>query len=350
MGCCPLAHPHVARLFSFLLPLLFSDLQKAAEDGPVIIVNASQYNCDAMIIMIDQNPIHISLDITRAEVSELSSAFQSLTVHAGSSDHEMELNNIVGVLRKLWGRVVGPILQVLRKFIPRDSRIWWCPSAEFTLLPLHAAGPYEPKSHNVAHFYISSYTPTVTTLIRARLQVSRGASAQHSVAISQARPDEGRNFGICRRSACHTLPTLHGACREWFNCPGAFDAISQKQWLHLACHGMPNRQQPLESSFAMHDGPLKIRDIIRTHLHDPEFAFLSAYHTTVGDESSPNEAIHLTAAMQFPGFRSVIGSMWSVDVKVVGQIVSLFYANLVDDSGRLDCKACCEDIAQEDSF
>jgi CHAT domain-containing protein len=42
--------------------------------------------------------------------------------------------------------------------------------------------------------------------------------------------------------------------------------------------------------------------------------------------------------MQFSGFRSVIGSMWSVDDDVVGQIVSLFYENLVDDSGRLDCK------------
>ncbi|KAG0702962.1 CHAT domain-containing protein [Suillus ampliporus] len=92
----------------------------------------------------------------------------------------------------------------------------------------------------------------------------------------------------------------------------------------------------------MHDGPLKIRDIIRTHLHDPEFAFLSACHTTVGDESSPDEAIHLAAAMQFSGFRSVIGSMWSVDDKVAGQIASLFYANLVDDSGRLDCKRAAE--------
>ncbi|KAG0709464.1 hypothetical protein DFH29DRAFT_1065322 [Suillus ampliporus] len=35
----------------FLLPPRFSELQKAAEDGPVIIVNASQYSCDALIIL-----------------------------------------------------------------------------------------------------------------------------------------------------------------------------------------------------------------------------------------------------------------------------------------------------------
>ncbi|KAG0696486.1 CHAT domain-containing protein [Suillus ampliporus] len=100
---------------------------------------------------------------------------------------------------------------------------------------------------------------------------------------------------------------------------------------------MPNRKQPFESSFAMRDGPLTIREIMESHWQNPEFAFLSACHTTVGDESSPDEAIHLAAAMQFSGFRSVIGSMWSVDDNVAAQITSAFYNNLVDGSGKLDC-------------
>ncbi|KAG1753238.1 hypothetical protein EDB19DRAFT_1627174 [Suillus lakei] len=74
-----------------------------------------------------------------------------------------------------------------------------------------------------------------------------------------------------------------------------------------------------------------------SHWQNPEFAFLSACHTTVGDERSPNEAIHLAAAMQFSGFHSVIGSMWSVNDEVAHQVVSAFYDNLVDGSGRLDC-------------
>ncbi|KAG2358771.1 hypothetical protein BDR07DRAFT_1294058, partial [Suillus spraguei] len=65
-------------------------------------------------------------------------------------------------------------------------------------------------------------------------------------------------------------------------------------------------------------------------------AFLSAFHTTVGDEKCPDKSIHLTAAMQFSRFQSVIGSMWSIDDKVVQQVVSAFYNKLVDDSGRLD--------------
>ncbi|KIK39089.1 hypothetical protein CY34DRAFT_808677, partial [Suillus luteus UH-Slu-Lm8-n1] len=41
--------------------------------------------------------------------------------------------------------------------------------------------------------------------------------------------------------------------------------------------------------------------------------------------------------MQFSGFRSVVGSMWSVDDEVAQEVVSAFYRNLVDGSGRLDC-------------
>ncbi|KAG1758222.1 CHAT domain-containing protein, partial [Suillus occidentalis] len=95
--------------------------------------------------------------------------------------------------------------------------------------------------------------------------------------------------------------------------------------LHLACHGKPNRQQPFESFFAMRDGPFMIKDIIRSDWQDPEFAFLSACHTTVGDEKSPDESIHLAAAMQFSGFCSVVGSMWSNDEEVAQEIVSAFY-------------------------
>ncbi|KAG1818044.1 uncharacterized protein BJ212DRAFT_1236569, partial [Suillus subaureus] len=53
-----------------------------------------------------------------------------------------------------------------------------------------------------------------------------------------------------------------------------------------------------------------------------------ACHTTVGDEWRPDEAIRLAAAMQFSGFRSIIGSMWSVDDDVARQIVSAFYNNI----------------------
>ncbi|KAG2130834.1 TPR-like protein [Suillus bovinus] len=330
------------RFSRFLQPPLFSDLQKAAEYGPVIIVNASQYSCDALVVLIDQDPIHIPLDITQAEVSELSSEFQSLIKHAGSSDSEAESYKIIDILRKLWDPVVRPIVVALRKFIPRGSRIWWCPTAKFTLLPLHAAGPYAPGAHDFSHFYISSYTPTLATLVRARKQLSKDASNNHFVAIGQANAEGGTILqrvadelvAVAQRVAPFTSFTSIEDSDATVQ--GALDVLRKNQWVHLACHGFLNRDKPFNASFAMRDSGLMIRDIIQAHLQNPEFAFLSACHTTVGDESSPDEAIHLAAAMQFSGFRGVVGSMWSVNDGAACQIVSAFYDNMFDSSGRLD--------------
>ncbi|KAG2750114.1 hypothetical protein P692DRAFT_20832324 [Suillus brevipes Sb2] len=267
----------------FLQPPLFSDLQKAAAEGPVIIVNASH----------DQGPVHVPIDLTRTE-------FRSLSEQFGCSDQQ---NKLVGILRKLWHDFVDPVVQTLRVLNVRPgSRIWW-------------SGPYERNRDNLSQIYISSYTPTLATLVHARRSVSQYASTQYFVAIGQGNPDRGKE--LQRHLGPIVLATVQGA----------LDALDHNQWLHLACHGMPNRTQPFESSFTMRDGPLMIKDIIRSNWQNPEFAFLSACHTTVGGKKT----------MQFSGFRSVVGSMWSVDDEVAQEVVSTFYDNLVDDSGRLDC-------------
>jgi CHAT domain-containing protein len=326
----------------FLLPPLFSDLRKAAEEGPVIIVNASQYSCDALIVLSDRDPVHVPIDITQTEASDLSTEFQSLSKEFGSFDTQHKL---VRILRKLWHDIVDPIVQALgASNVHPGSRIWWCPTAEFTLLPLHAAGPYEKKRDSLPHIYISSYTPTLATLVRARQQVSRDASPQYFVAIGQGNPDGGKPLQCVAPELAVVAQRLAPVVSSFTSLEdgdatvkGAVDALNHNQWLHLACHGMPNRKQPFESSFTMRDGPLMIKDIIRSDWQNPEFAFLSACHTTVGDEKSHDESIHLAAAMQFSGFRSVIGSMWSVDDEVAQEVVSAFYGNMVDGSGRLDC-------------
>ncbi|KAG0692896.1 hypothetical protein DFH29DRAFT_816983 [Suillus ampliporus] len=70
-----------------------------------------------------------------------------------------------------------------------------------------------------------------------------------------------------------------------------------------------------------------------------EFAFLSACHTTVGDEKTLDEVIHLVAGLQFSGFKSVIGTLWVVDDDVAKHVVEAFYENMFNDlkDGSMDC-------------
>ena len=122
-----------------------------------------------------------------------------------------------------------------------------------------------------------------------------------------------------------------GAC-----IPNVVDELGKNEWAHFACHGIPNRKQLFESAFAVRDGRFTIQRITQCDVQNPEFAYLSACHTTIGDEESPDEVIHLASAMQFAGFRSVIGTMWAVDDSETNKATSMFYKLMVDKSGRLD--------------
>jgi len=73
---------------------------------------------------------------------------------------------------------------------------------------------------------------------------------------------------------------------------------------HLACHGPPNPTMSFESVFVLRDG-----HFLGCDLKNPEIVCLC--HTTVGDEESLVEVIHLASAMQFAGFCG--GAMWAVD-------------------------------------
>ena len=328
-------------LSHFLLPLPFSDLQHAASGGPVVIVNASQYGCDALVVLLDRDPVHIPLRITQQDVRKLSTDLRTLTIRARKVDVKRDL---AVLLRNLWDQIVSPIANFLQTTVPHHSRIWWCPTAEFSLLPLHAASPYRRGQPGFSDLYVSSYTSTLSALIRARRPGLSNAvnDGTRIVAIGQENAvGESKLFSVNSELA------IVGQCVDglatFTQTQGSESCISRvakeigrNQWVHFACHGIPNREKPFESAFALHDGRFTIQRIILCEPQDPQFAYLSACHTTVGDEESPDEVIHLASAMQFAGFRSVIGTMWAVDDGHTNQITSTFYRHMVDESGRLD--------------
>ncbi|KAG2352097.1 CHAT domain-containing protein [Suillus spraguei] len=97
--------------------------------------------------------------------------------------------------------------------------------------------------------------------------------------------------------------------------------------------------QPYNSHFVMRDEHLTLLDIMERDIPHTEFAFLSTCHTAVGDEETPDKVIHLTAGLQFSGFKSVIGMLWEVDDSVAKHVVKTFYENMFKDlkDGVMDC-------------
>ena len=120
------------------------------------------------------------------------------------------------------------------------------------------------------------------------------------------------------------------------NCDAILLGLREHSWAHFACHGyLGNNAQPFHASFKLHGGSyLTLLDLIQARLPNAELAFLSACHSAEGDLTTPDETVHLAAALQFCGFRSVVGTLWEMDDRD-GPIVSKeFYKYMFRNPGN----------------
>ena len=108
------------------------------------------------------------------------------------------------------------------------------------------------------------------------------------------------------------------------------------QFVHFACHGTLEVGKPFEAGFDLHrDERLTLLEIVRADLPTDEFAFLSACHTAeVTEGSITDEGLHLAAAVQYSGFRSVVGTMWAMMDEDGQDLANNFYKALFSDSRR----------------
>ncbi|KAG1740410.1 CHAT domain-containing protein [Suillus paluster] len=332
----------------FLLPLSYRDLQAAASHGPVIILIASSYSCNAVIVPTSGEPRHVPFSsVTLEHLEMLKNDFTREIRHAGLMGPTEPRKDLRVLLRKIWDVIMLPIVNVLQHDLKlqRRSRIWLCPTAAFTSIPLHAAHPFRTKEPCLEDLYVCSYTPTLSALIRSRQMMKTRTAPPSFVAIGQSQPGAGQGTVLAAVDSelelVHKLippsvkfTTLSG---DDATQAGALDALRCNTWAHLACHGKQDREQPYNSRFAMRDKPLTLLDIMGNDAPQAEFAFLSACHTAVGDEETPDEVIHLAAGLQFSGFKSVIGTLWGVDDAVAEHVVKAFYENMFKKEGVIDC-------------
>ncbi|KAH8115661.1 CHAT domain-containing protein [Phellopilus nigrolimitatus] len=326
----------------FLQPRRFSALQEAAVEGPVIIVSHSRYRSDAFIVLYDRPPVSIELDSKFDHdgpllVKDLKTALEKVQREPNGCDADIR-----DVLGSLWDQVVSRVVEKLDELgIKKHTRIWWCPTSFLSSLPFHAAGPIrvvEGSRKYLSDDYISSYTPTLTALINAR--ESKPGIRRHDIGRPQllvvALPDESiplveKEYRAIRKDR----DFVRCLVREQATCEAVIDNLRDQNWVHFACHGHLNPEEPFKHAFQLFGGDrLTLLDIIRSDLPNAEIAFLSACHSAgqIIDDSR-EEVLHLAAAMQFCGFRSVIGTMWA----------------MADDDGPFVAKKFYECMLAEDS-
>lgn len=214
-------------------------------------------------------------------------------------------------------------------------RIWWCPTGILTFLPLHAAGREIAGGRDeTSNYVVSSYTPTVNALLEARAAKQQPfnqlvgiamVNTPHLPSLPNAETELtaiGKLFPADPRWRFEPLRNEQ-ATRE-----RVLTKMANCNWMHLACHAVQDVQEPARSGLCLYDQRLTITDIIHKPFTNPDFAFLSACETASGDEKVSDEAVHITGAMLGAGYRSVIGTMWSIPDAAAPIVAAKVYENL----------------------
>ena len=242
---------------------------------------------------------------------------------------------LASVLAELYVLVGKPVIDRLRQLkVPEQSRIWWCPTSVFCSLPLHAMGPIPSDDGDMYYFsdlYICSYTPTLSALIQSRNRDfgSQSPDRPSLLLVAQTDPSlptvggeilivQALNIGVTSLISEAATPTT------------VISAFPHYQFVHFACHGTLEAGEPFKAGFELYgDERLTLLEIVRSHLPTAEFAFLSACHTAeVTKGSVVDEGLHLAAAVQYCGFRSVVGTMWAMADVDGKDLAKYFYKSM----------------------
>lgn len=195
-------------------------------------------------------------------------------------------------------------------------------------MPLHAAGAYARSQRNLPDLYISSYTPTLFSLVTARRTSDTQTKAPKLLAVGDDLPcvqEELQVLDDLQTSGISTTVLF----KDHANVQNVMDKLQQNSWVHFACHGH-SKSDAFQGSFQLFQNePLYLMDLMKAHLPHADLAFLSACHTVAGNPDAPDEAIHLAAALQFCGFRSVVGTLWSMDDADGPDVARVFYKEIL---------------------
>ncbi|KAF9459229.1 CHAT domain-containing protein [Collybia nuda] len=341
----------------FLLPLKYPYLSSAAIHGPVIMLNANPHQTNVMIILSPSlPPVHLCLSgvlesTVRSYAEKLKKALNSFSIHSREIRHGRphKIDNISSdeslrsVTSWLWKVIVEPIFAVLNQNGLHGARLWWCPSGPYTYLPLHAAAPIESA-------FIQSYIPSLQSLIQANMKATPLDDTLTAIGIVETSNNEGHwsrlpfvekeldvvtlIFGKKAQQLKDSQATTEDVLKE----------IQSSSWLHIACHGHQNLENPLKSSLIVYDGKLELESILDSDLPNAKFVYLSACETAMGDSKLVNEAMHLAGGFLAAGFQGAIGTLWSMPDAYGPKVAEVVYKNILGEGDVPDVRKAAEGL------
>lgn len=350
---------------TFLLPSE-SEFQKAAGLGPIVAINVTEASSDAIIIQ--------KTGISCLRLQQLSSTWVKTQI--GMIDRNIlksrepapdKNRRMRALLEMLWVAVVKPVLQELGFFTIHKTgtplpHIWWIGVGIMARAPFHAAGcypksPNSPKADYTSKYCISSYTPTIKSLLYSRAREGENSSkpgssssADRLLFITMPTTPGDKALPKAREEAESIISSLPSEItKTLLISPSSrlvLEKIREHNMVHFACHGFTELANPAKSRIILLKGPkvvetLTVKEISAARPFQPlrpngtyNLAYLSACISADNlSEDLAEEVLHIASGFQLAGFSHVVGTLWMGEHTVSKKIAEEFYKALFEFGG-----------------
>ena len=228
----------------------------------------------------------------------------------------MALFNIQDHLRKLY-EMIRPV----EGFLADMRSLVFVPSGFLHYLPFHAL--FDGSTY-LADRFITSYAPTATihrSFLERQMQ-SDGDSLLVGV------PDQAAPLIGAEIESIHSvIPNA-----RTFMGPAATKECLMREMetagmIHIASHATFRHDNPMFSSFQLHDGPINFFDIYKLRT-SARLITLSGCGTGLSNIVAGDELLGLVRGFLYAGATSLVISLWDVNDRTTADLMTYFYANL----------------------
>jgi CHAT domain-containing protein len=191
---------------------------------------------------------------------------------------------------------------------------------------LHASAPTDE--------FIHSYTATLGSLLDAYAKKLSSTAPKLAVVGVTHTDFNGANFlksvdqEVKKIVSIVKEPEVHCLIGEEATVEAVKVQLQACSWVHFACHGSQNLQDPTKSHLQLYRGNLELETILRMPLPNAQFVFLAACQTAMGDAELVNESFHLGGGFITAGFRGAIATIWSMNDEDGPTVAEIVYSHL----------------------
>jgi CHAT domain-containing protein len=212
----------------------------------------------------------------------------------------------------------------------------------------HGALHYLPFGalHDGERFLIERYSIRLLPAATVLKYLKAGTVSKPGTLLALGNPDLGdRRLDLAfaqseAETIVKTMPNSRALTRAGASKSAFRKYAADFRLLHIASHGEFDAARPLASALLLareggDDGKLTVSELYSMRL-DADLVTLSACETGLGKVSTGDDVVGLTRGFLYAGTRSVVASLWQVDDRSTGELMTSFYQALGKGAGRRD--------------